>query len=59
MKMLPADALRFFTDFCREHMPIKRLMEYNDAYEVLRRLVVDDTARQKNQADTVRMEKQP
>lgn len=55
--MNPTDALRFFTDFCKEHMMLNRLCEYNDAYEVLRRLVIDDIARRKNSADTARIEK--
>lgn len=54
--MNPADALRFFTDYCMKHMPLGRLVEYNDAYEVLRRLVVDDVARRKN-AETDRIVK--
>jgi hypothetical protein len=48
----PTEALRLFTDHCTATMPLGRRFEFDAAHEALRKLVVDDIARKKNQDET-------
>jgi hypothetical protein len=50
--MTPTQALEILRHFLMARLPQERLKEFNDAYEVLRKLVVDDIARKKNATET-------
>lgn len=50
--MTPTQALEMLRHFMLARIPAERVKELNDAYEVLRKLVVDDIARKKNQTET-------
>ncbi len=53
--MTPTDALEMWRNFVSGRLPSERVCEHNQAYEVLRKLVVDDIARKKNSAETEKM----
>ncbi len=46
--MTPTQALQLLRDFMYSRIAVDRVKELNDAYEILRKLVVDDIARKKN-----------
>lgn len=50
--MTPTQALEMLRHYIMSRLPAERLSEYNEAYEVLRKLVVDEIARKKNSAET-------
>lgn len=50
--MTPTQALEMLRHFMLARIAQERLKELNDAYEVLRKLVVDDIARKKNATET-------
>jgi hypothetical protein len=50
--MTPTQSLEKIRHFLWTRLPQEDLKDFNDAYEVLRKLVVDDIARRKNSAET-------
>ncbi len=54
--MTPTQALEILRHFLLVRVANDRVKELNDSYEVLRKLVVDDIARKKNQEETAKVE---
>lgn len=50
--MTGTEALELWRQYLLARLPGELLEQYNIAYEVLRKLVVDDIARRKNSAET-------
>lgn len=55
----PTEALNLIQHSLLARLPQEKLKAHNDAFEVLRKLVVDDIARRKNSADTERIVREP
>lgn len=56
--MTPTKALEMLRHYILARLPLEQVKAYNDAYEVLRKLVVDDIARKKNAQETDKIERQ-